>query len=320
MGETTGTEGQTDAARILAVDDDADLRGLMDMMLTAEGYDVCVVEDPRSVVGLASEFRPDLVLLDVMMPVLDGLEVCRALRSEPTTSAVPIIMLTAKSQAGDAVAGFRAGADDYVTKPFDSEELLARVATTLARSAALRGASPVTGLPGNFEIIRRLDGLVAAPVQDFALLHADLDNFKAFNDHYGFVRGDEAIRATANVLQDVARARPVCFIGHIGGDDFALITPADAAEDAAQAVVEAFDREAPRLYDPADRARGWIEVPDRAGTRNRYRFLGISIGVTSTAQGRFSSVHEVAQAAVEVKALAKQRAESCWCLDRRQRP
>lgn len=175
------------------------------MILTTEQYEVSVVGDGPSVLASASQFRPDLVLLDVMMPDMNGIEVCQALRAEPATSNVPIIMLTAKATSADAIAGLRAGADDYIMKPFEVEELLARLATTLRRSTDLRSASPLTGLPGNFEIFRQLERLVDAPVQDFAFLHADLDNFKAFNDHYGFVRGDEAIRATASVLQCSAR-------------------------------------------------------------------------------------------------------------------
>ncbi len=151
-------------------DDEPDLRSLIEMVLTTEAYDVCVVENGPTALVMAESFRPDLVLLDVMMPGMDGLEVCRRLRAEPTTSNVPIIMLTAKRTPSDTVAGLRAGADDYVVKPFDPDELLARVATTLRRSADLRGASPLTGLPGNSEILRRLGYLVAGEEQDFAFL------------------------------------------------------------------------------------------------------------------------------------------------------
>lgn len=305
--------------RVLVADDEPDLRSLIAMVLTAESYDVCAVDNGSAVLAMAQSFRPDVVLLDVMMPGMDGLEVCRTLRRALTTSNMPIIMLTAKSTPADAVAGLRAGADDYLMKPFDPEELLARVATTVRRSADLRGASPLTGLPGNSEILRRLGYLVAREEQDFAFLHADLDNFKAFNDRYGFVRGDDAIQATASVLQDVARAHGVHLIGHIGGDDFAVIASAAQGLDVAEAAVSAFDRMAGGLYDPLDQARGWIEVADRLGVMHRYPVLTISLGVASSAQGRFSSVHEVSHAAAEVKALAKRDAGSSWQLDHRRR-
>lgn len=108
-------------------------------------------------------------------------------------------------------------------------------------------------------------------------------------------------------------------LGHIGGDDFAVIVSADEGEATAGAIIEAFDREAPGLYDPSDRARGWLDVSDRAGVPHRYPLLTISVGVTSSACGRFSSVHEVAQAAAEVKTLAKRDVGSAWRLDRRVR-
>jgi DNA-binding response OmpR family regulator len=104
--------------------------------------------------------RPSLILLDVMMPGLDGFEVCRRLRADPRTSHIPVIFLTAKSMTADKVVGLTAGADDYVLKPFDPVELIARVRTTLQRAAELRATSPLTGLPGNhrigIEISRRL--------------------------------------------------------------------------------------------------------------------------------------------------------------------
>lgn len=311
--------GQGSGSCVLAADDDADLRSLIGLVLTAEGYDVSLVENGRSALASAIRSRPDLVILDLMMPGMDGIEVCRALRSELSTRTVPIIMLTAKGSPGDAVAGLRAGADDYIMKPFDPEELVARVATALNRSADLRGTSPLTGLPGNFAILRRLEQVVASTIQDFAFVHADLDSFKAYNDHYGFLRGDEAIRVTAQVLHDVTDAQDLRFLGHIGGDDFALIVAADAAEETAQGIVAAFDDVAGRLYDPEDRRRGWIEVPDRAGVLHPSPLLTISLGVTTSESGPFSSAHQVAQAAAEVKALAKRDAGSSWRIDRRRR-
>ena len=164
---------QGSGVRVLAADDEPDLRSVIDIVLTADGYDVTVVEDGPSVLALAPRLRPDVVLLDVMMPDVDGIEICRALRSDLSTSMLSIIMLTAKGSPAGAVAALCAGADDYIVKPFDTEELLARLAMTVRRGAELRGASPLTGLPGNFEILRRLEYLVAAPVQNFAFLQAD---------------------------------------------------------------------------------------------------------------------------------------------------
>jgi diguanylate cyclase (GGDEF)-like protein len=259
-----------------------------------------------------------VVLLDVMMPGLDGVEVCRRLRSNPATAAISIIMLTAKTLPSDRVVGLTAGADDYVAKPFDVDELVARVRSTLRRSAQLRGISPLTGLPGNFEIVREIDSLLDEGA-DFAVMHLDLDDFKAYNDYYGFVRGDDVIRLTAEVLTDVAADIPgQSFLGHVGGDDYVMVCNADAATAVADAAMAAFDARIPEAYDPEDQLNGYIEVEDRMGMAHRYPFVALSIGISSTGIRKFDSATELAAIASEMKMLAKRDPGSSWRMDRRQ--
>src|SRR5687768_6052052 len=145
---------------------------------------------------MAYERMPDLVLLDVMMPKVNGYEVCQRLRADTRTKNISIIMLTVKTLSADKVVGLTAGADDYMIKPFDPVELSARVKTVLRRSKEMRAINPLTQLPGNVQIQDEVNKNLAL-AQPFAMLHIDLDNFKAFNDHYGFLRGDEAIKLLA---------------------------------------------------------------------------------------------------------------------------
>src|SRR6266567_215104 len=177
------------AESVLVVDDDPDVARFVEVNLRSAGYEVTVASDGEEALEKAVEMRPDLVLLDVMMPKLDGFEVAERLRRDGRTSSCSIIMLSAKGLSTDKVLGLASGADDYIIKPFDGSELLARVKRTLLRAREMRALSPLTGLPGNMrvqeEILRRVAGDIP-----FALLYADLDHFKAFNDHYGFVRGD----------------------------------------------------------------------------------------------------------------------------------
>jgi diguanylate cyclase (GGDEF)-like protein len=244
--------------------------------------------------------------------------VCRLLRKDPRTTTTSIIMLTARNLPADRVIGLEAGADDYVDKPFDVDELLARVQGRLRRARQLRQTSPLTGLPGNFEIEHRLEMLIADG-EPFALIHADLDGFKAYNDHYGFLRGDRAIVLTARVVGWAVadHGTPKCFVGHIGGDDFAVVCAPDSARDIADSVVTKFDEQVPNLYDPDDRERGFIEVADRAGVVTRYPFLTISLGVASTDVRPIESPAEAASIAVEMKRFAKGVGGSIWALDRR---
>ena len=204
------------AETILVVDDDPDIARFVEVNLRSAGYDVAVAADGEEALEKAGELRPDLVLLDVMMPRIDGFEVAQRLRKNPQTANTSIIMLTAKALSADKVTGLQSGADDYIIKPFDPIELLARVKGTLRRAKEMRNLSPLTGLPGNIRIQEEIERQVRDG-NDFAVLYCDLDNFKAYNDQRGFVRGDRLIQATARIIQDavVERAGADGFVGHV---------------------------------------------------------------------------------------------------------
>jgi diguanylate cyclase (GGDEF)-like protein len=306
------------AESILIVEDEDDIARLLEMNLELEGYECHIASRGDDAIDLAIRVRPDLVILDLMLPGLDGVEVCRQLRKDPRSASVGIIMLTARNLPSDRVAGLEAGADDYVDKPFDIDELVARVHTSLRRARQLRATSPLTGLPGNFEIEARLDAKIAEG-SPFALLHVDLDGFKAYNDYYGFLRGDRAIIQTARVIQATTEESggPGAFVGHIGGDDFIVVCDVDRAEALARAIVERFDDQVDSLYDPDDRALGFVELVDRTGTPHRHPFITVSIGVASTDVRTFTSSTEAAAVAVELKRFAKAADGSAWRIDRR---
>jgi len=305
--------------RILVVDDDRDICRSIEVVLRLEGYDVRIAHEGEDALEQATRAQPDLVLLDMMMPGIDGYEVTKRLRHDPRTATASIIMLTARALPADKVLGLTAGCDDYIVKPFDPSELVARVQSALRRSRQMREVSPLTGLPGNFQIAHELERLVAEESNDFAVLYADLDDFKAYNDHYGFMRGDEAIRATGRLLtESLARVKTEPrFAGHIGGDDFVLITGAAQAETIAQDIVRNFDAFAPTLYDQEDRQRGYIEVADRRGVLHHYGFLSISVGVASSAVRPIISQWEASAVASEMKAVAKRKVGSSYEIDRR---
>jgi diguanylate cyclase (GGDEF)-like protein len=233
---------------------------------------------------------------------------------------VSIIMLTARTLPTERIRGLTSGADDYLAKPFHPEELAARVRTRLHRASQLRSVSPVTRMPGNFDIVRELDLLTSTDDVPFALVHADLDYFKAYNDHYGFLRGDDAIRATARLIESsVAAVAPSMprFAGHIGGDDFAVIVAPDVVDTLCRTIVDGFDEMVAGLYDAPDRARGSIEVCDRRGNVHRFAFLTISLGVVCSTVRKIRSASEASSIANEMKQLAKSIPGSVWKIDRR---
>jgi diguanylate cyclase (GGDEF)-like protein len=303
---------------ILVVEDDAFLARLLEVELASTGYDVRVARDGVEALEAAFERCPDLVLADVMMPNMDGFELVRRLRGDPRTEAASIILVTARGLRADKLTGLAAGADDYVVKPFDNEELLMRVAGVLRRAAYMRSQSPLTGLPGNARIEDEIEARVHLG-EAFAVLYLDLDNFKAYSDRYGFVRGDEALRATGLLIRDAAKAAAgvATFVGHIGGDDFVVVCEPDRAEAVAREVIARFDALAPTLYDEEDRRRGGIEAEDRQGKVRAFPVLSISIGIATTDARAFAHRAEAVGIATELKNFAKRQAGSSFAVDRR---
>jgi diguanylate cyclase (GGDEF)-like protein len=304
--------------RILVVDDDPDILSVVKINLELEGYEVDTAEDGREAVDKAMIEAPELILLDIMMPRMDGLTALRRIRSHGTTGNTSVILLTARGLPEDRVKGLELGADDYITKPFDISELVARVKAVLRRTQAARDLSPLTGLPGNFRIGAEIEQRIESGAS-FALIHCDLDNFKAFNDHYGFMRGDEVIRFCARCMVEATEAigEPDAFVGHIGGDDFVALVSAEKAEEYCKRVIETFDDGILDNYDTADALRGYVEVIDRRGERYAFPMVSISMGVASNVLRPITSQWEASAVAVEMKEFAKKRTGSSFEIDRR---
>lgn len=312
------TQGTPMTSRILVADDDPATRRFIQVSLQLEGFDVVTAADARQALARSSADPPDLVLLDLCLPELDGAEVCRRIRLDPRTCHVPVIIVSGRRDTGDAVRGLAAGADDYVLTPLDPAELAARVRSTLRRTAELRAASPLTGLPGTAFIARELGRRVAAG-SPFALVYADVNHFKSFNDRYGFLRGDEVLVLVAELLSSaVARWCAVgAFVGHVGGDDFLALCRPEEVRAVCEDVVRRFDERVPALYDLADRVRGHLVLPDRRGVPQVFPTLSIAMGVATSQRRCFADHREVVAVATEMKAYQKRRAGSGYAVDGR---
>jgi len=263
---------------------------------------------------------PDLVITDFMMPKMDGNQVCQELKRDFLLRHLPIIMLSARGESPDKVRGLDAGADDYIVKPFEPTELLARVRMVLRRTAQDLDANPLTRLPGNRSIQRELEARLAQQAErPFAVGYIDLNNFKAFNDYYGFERGDEVIRTTARLLIAAVRAAgtPEDFIGHIGGDDFLVVTTPDRVEALAHGFIAEFDRTIPSLYNEDDRARGSITSTDRQGQMRQFPFVGVAIGAVLSSSQNLTHVGEIAALGADLKHYAKSLGKSVVVKERR---
>jgi diguanylate cyclase (GGDEF)-like protein len=293
-------------ARILIAEDEPALRDVLRMQLELEDYEVSEAHDGRQALEKTSRDLPDLLLLDVMMPFLDGYAVCRQLRAQFSTRHIPIVMLTARTDLPAKVSGLEGGANDYVTKPWNRNELMLRIRNVLEWSKQQRSASPLTGLPGNHsindEIRRRL-----ASGERFALLQVDIDHFKAFNDYYGYARGDQAIQMLARILTESVQryGSPESFVGHIGGDDFVVLATPETAEDLGEQILEWFNRSSRELYDQEDRERGHVEVLSRRHTSERFPLMSLTIALVSTDRVPVTHLAQLIDIAQELKAHGK---------------
>ena len=304
-------------SRVLIVDDDQDIARILRFRLQKKGFECVLAANGLEALEKIDTHHPDLVLLDVMMPKMDGFTACREIRKRNAWCRIPVIMLTAKGDIADKVSGIGEGADDYIVKPFEFEELLARVHMILRRTQETMSANPLTGLPGNNVISKKIEAVIASNLA-FAACYADLDHFKVYNDEYGFEAGDKVIKYLAEILVRVTeeRARDG-FVGHIGGDDFLFLVDLDAFEDCCNAVIERFDAGITNFYRDEHVRSGHIESINRQGQRMRFPLMSVSIGVVTSDQRGFTDAMQVSNRAAEMKKYAKGQAGSCYRVDRR---
>jgi diguanylate cyclase (GGDEF)-like protein len=232
------------SVRILVVDDNpVNLRMLADW-LASEHYVVSTATDGFEALAKIAAERPDIVLLDVVMPELNGFEVCRRIKADPTMADIPVIMVTALSDVDDLVRGFNAGADDFVTKPFNFDALMARVRSQLRRKRhyeRIVEESLVDPLTCAFNRryfdahAPRLAARCRAARNPVAVLMIDVDNLKQINDARGHTAGDRVLKAVVNRV--TSALRPSDLVARMGGDEFAIVMP-ETGRDAARRIAE----------------------------------------------------------------------------------
>jgi diguanylate cyclase (GGDEF)-like protein len=307
--------GQTPLGTVLVASGDTDLLLDIEGELRVEGYEVIMTRDGGGALRLARKHFPTLLILDASLPGPSGVEVSRRLRSDWRFLDRGIVLLSGEPLSAQREL-LMAGADDVVSKPVDPEALADRVSLAFRRLQEMGTSSPLSGLPGNPSIERELRRRTSQGL-GVALAYLDIDDFKAFNDHYGFFRGDEMIRALADVIREAAGGRTDAFVGHVGGDDFVLLAPPDQIEHIAREVVSSFEAVVSQLYDPEDAARGWIEARDRQGRQRRSGLLTLSVGVALASDGAPADHRLLIDAATEMKRYAKTRPGSVIAVDRR---
>jgi diguanylate cyclase (GGDEF)-like protein len=303
---------------ILLVDDEEQFRFLTGMNLKKSGFEV--IEAANGVEALQSirTLGPDLVLLDLNMPEPDGHEVCERIKSDFTLRTIPVIILTSSDDLSDKLKRLKGGADDYITKYTDYQELEARIHMVIRRNQQNLDNNPLTKLPGN-NVIQELILKKIEQGKSFAVAYTDLDNFKAYNDKYGFQKGDEVILMTAAVLKEAVTnyGHDSDFVGHIGGDDFVVIASPERIVEICNAIVNLLDNRIGDFYNEQDKQLGYIETRNRQGKISKFPIVSISIAVVNNQNREFTGMGEIVRTITELKKFAKQKKGSCIVVDKR---
>jgi PleD family two-component response regulator len=288
--------------RILVVEDDFDISNMLRIYFTGQGYDVQVAPRGTDALTMTRQQLPQLIVLDIMLPDMDGYAVCRELRTTTRTKHIPIIFLTQKDERSDKIAGLELGADDYVTKPFDIEELKLRVQNAITRSDREKLTDPRSGLPSGRLIEDQLRELIRR--DDWAYVDMRITDFDPFRDKYGFVAGDEVLRFTAMLVGEVVDelGSPDDFIGHAGNDNFVLITTTDRVEKMTERLVTRFDHEVQTHYSYIDREQGGMKIDEGSGEK-MVKLMTLSVGFV-TSKRDFSDIREITEAAAEARRKA----------------
>ena len=288
-------------ARLLIVEDDYDISNMLEIFFTGVGYDVDVAPRGSTALEKTRSNLPHLIVLDIMLPDIDGFEVCRNLRTNIRTSHVPIIFLTQKDERSDKLAGLELGADDYITKPFDIDELKLRVQRAISRAQAQELTDPRSGLPSGRLIEDHLRRIIRQ--QNWALLDVRINFFDAFKDVYGFVAGDDVLRFMAMLVNEVLDdlGTPNDFVGHAGGDNFIVVTAEGSAKAIRSRLKDRFVEEVKAHYNFMDRDQGHIMTSTANGTAEKAPLMKLSVGIVSPSEYEFADIREITEMAAEAR-------------------
>jgi len=269
--------------RLMIVEDDTDISNMLRIYFQSQDYDVAVAQRGEDALEMCRQQLPHIIVLDIMLPDMDGYDVCRSLRGNLRTSHIPIIFLTQKDERSDKIHGLELGADDYITKPFDLEELKLRVKNAMVRARYESLTNATTGLPSGRLIEDQLRQLVRR--KDWGIAYVGIKGFGEFKDDYGFVAGEEVLRFAAMVIGRAVDhvGTPNDFIGHIGGDDFWIIATKDMIQTIVDDLGQRFDAEIGTHYDWKARQEG--------------NLMTLTVGVVTVGDGPFYDIREITEAA-----------------------
>jgi len=288
-------------ARLLIVEDDTDIANMLNIFFSGQNYEVDMAFRGTDALEKTRQNLPNLIVLDIMLPDIDGFEVCRILRTNTRTSHVPIIFLTQKDERSDKLQGLELGADDYITKPFDIDELKLRVQRAIERSEIQSLTDPRSGLPAGRLIEEQLRKIIRQ--DNWTYMDLRIQHLEIFEEAYGFVAGNDVLRFTSMLLTEVVDELGSIndFIGHPGGDCFIVITWVEDAKLMQERIEQRFNEEILSHYNFLDREKGYLTLTDNSGRSVRAPTMNIAIGSVSPTQYEFTDIREITEMAADAR-------------------
>jgi PleD family two-component response regulator len=288
-------------ARLLVVEDDNDISNMLKIYFTGLGYDVDVAPRGSEALEKTRTVLPHLIVLDIMLPDIDGYEVCRRLRQSTRSSHIPVIFLTQKDERSDKLQGLELGADDYITKPFDIEELKLRVQGAIRRSEREALTDPRSGLPAGRLIEEQLRLTIRQ--KGWAYMDIRINHFDQFKDVYGFVAADDVLRFAAMLMSEVVdeSGSSSDFLGHAGGDNFIVISGDENADKIRERLKVRFAEEVQSHYNFMDRQQGFIMAANAENQMEKTPLMTFSIGIVTPKQQTFADIREITELAADVR-------------------
>ena len=269
-------------------------------------------------IDVALKNIPALIVINEDAIDRDVIELCRKIRKDEDNTITPVIVVSSKASKEHRIRILRESVEYFIKKPVDESYLYYTVKNLNRLLASNRRVSPLTGLPGNVQIHAELKKRILRK-EPFSVLYLDLDNFKAYNDVYGFLKGDEIIEFTAETIVNMVHSNELenTFVGHICGDDFLSILPGTNCEELCQNILSYFDSNVGKFFTPEDLEKGYIEVANRKGVIEQFPLTSLSIGVVVADPGRFHNILEIGEVGAQVKHAAKSIMGSSYSIDRR---
>jgi DNA-binding response OmpR family regulator len=288
-------------SKILIVEDDLDTSDMLRVYFEAQGYEVLTAAWGSDALEICQKTLPDLIIQDIRLPDIDGYEICRRLRDNLRTSQIPFIFLTEKREREDKIAGLKLGAVDYITKPFDVQELRLRVRNALRRAGYESLVNPITGLPGGRLVEEQSELLLEKT--DWAILSVSVNDLETFNEAYGFVAGDDVLRAVGLILNNAVEEVGTLedFVGHPGGASFIIITVPPKVEELRDKVVTRLMRAINYFYPIKDRELAQRGVEESLGDEKLVPLMSISVSIVTSKDSSFIKVHQIREALTKAK-------------------